>query len=258
MQLLPVEFLKPGPYQPRQHIDPDALQELANSLKTQGMIQPIVVRQVKNQQYEIIAGERRWRAAQLAQLSQVPVIVRDVTAKVATAIALIENIQRADLNAFEEMMALQQLQNEYDMTHQDIAEAVGKSRATVSNLLRLAQLEKSVLLLLKNNAIELGHAKVLLAVTGMQQISVAEQVVQQQLSVRATELLVKQYQDQKKGPIKVIQNKHADPDIVRLQKQLTDRLGTRVILQHQNNGRGKIVIEYHSLDQMEGVLEKIK
>ena len=254
LQTLPIEYLQRGKYQPRQDINPEKLQELADSIKAQGIIQPIVVRKVGFEKFEIIAGERRWRAAQLVGLAQVPVVIKEIDDRSAMAMALIENIQREDLNSLEEADALKRLIDEFDMTHQLIAEAIGKSRTTVTNLLRLIDLHPEVKKLLASNQLEMGHARALLAVEGIKQVTLANKVVKDGLTVRATERLVKESQTEPKAPtIKTIDN-----DTLRLQNTLTAKLGAKVTIDHKENGSGKVVINYSSLDEFEGIIEQFK
>jgi ParB family chromosome partitioning protein len=245
---LPLERVRPGRYQPRVQFDPDSLEELAGSIRAQGIIQPIVVRAVDDG-YEIIAGERRWRAAQLAGLDTIPVIVRDVDDETAIALALIENIQRENLNPLEEATALKQLVDEFQLTHQEVASAVGRSRPMVSNLLRLLDLPEGVRELVAARKLEMGHARALLALGPNQQLSAAHQVVTRGLSVRETEALVKKL-------LNPAQRKRAslDPDIKRLQDQLAERLCAVVRIQHGNKGKGKLVISYNSADELEGII----
>ena len=253
---LPVEKIQRGKYQPRRVMDSTALQELADSIKVQGIIQPIVVRPISEDYYEIIAGERRWRAAQIAGLESVPVVIKDVTDEAAIAMALIENIQREDLNPIEESQALQRLIDEFVMTHQEVAQAVGKSRATVSNLLRLLTLNEDVKALLSEGKIDMGHAKVLLAITGSQQSQLARTVAIRGLTVRETEALVRQAQ----APYSAKQKTQTkdDPNVKTLETDLAERLGARVNIQHKTTGKGKLVIQYNSLDELDGILEHIK
>lgn len=255
---LPVEKLQRGRYQPRSDMRSDSLQELAASIKQQGIMQPIVVRPVsgsgRDTQYEIIAGERRWRAAQLAELAEVPVIIRDIADEDAIAMALIENIQREDLNPLEEALALHRLIEEFELTHEEGAKAVGRSRASVSNLLRLLDLEGGVKKLVAERELSMGHARALLALTSQKQIDAAKNVVKKGLSVRATEALVRSLQ--KPVTIKSAQKQVKDPDIHRLEMDLTDKIGARVQIQNKK-GKGKLVIEYTSLDQLDGILGKI-
>lgn len=253
---LPIEWLQPGQYQPRKDMAPDALEELAASIKAQGLMQPIIVRPMAvANQYEIIAGERRWRACQLAQLDNVPVLVRDVPDNAAIAMALIENIQREDLNPMEEANALLRLQQEFELTQQEVAEAVGKNRATVANILRLTKLNDDVKLLLENGDIEMGHARALLGLEGELQSEAAQQVVGAALNVRQTEALVRQWQQ---GKPQKAEPQRPDPDITRLQQILGDRLGANVEIKHGNKGKGKLVISYSSLDELDGILAHIK
>ena len=251
---LPIEYLQRGKYQPRKDINPEKLQDLANSIKMQGIIQPIVVRAIADNRYEIIAGERRWRAAQLAGLADVPVVVKDIDDNAAMAIALIENIQREDLNPLEEADALRRLLEEFSMTHQQIADAIGKSRATVTNLLRLIDLQPEVKNLLLNKQLDLGHAKALLALEGVKQVEAAKRIAQDDLSVRAAEQLIKHLQQ----PEKPVKPKIVDSDTLRLQNELTAKLGAKVIIDHKDNGTGKLVINYTSLEELDGIIEQIK
>ncbi len=254
LKTLPVDLIQRGKYQPRTHMDPQALQELADSIRVQGVIQPIVVRPLAGGGYEIIAGERRWRAVQLAGLQDIPAVVRDVTDQAAIAMALIENIQREDLNALEEAQALQRLIDEFDMTHQAAAEAVGRSRTAVSNLLRLLDLENEVKLLVEHGKLEMGHARALLALSGAAQREAAQRVVERGLSVRETEQLVRLLQHGKKAPAK----KTVDPDVRRLQDDLCEKLGARVAIEYTAKGKGKLIIEYGNFEQLEGILEFFK
>lgn len=253
-QSLPIEYLQRGKYQPRKDINPEKLQELADSIKAQGIIQPIVVRKIALEKYEIVAGERRWRAAQLAGLQQVPVVVKDIDDRAAMAIALIENIQREDLNPLEEADALRRLLDEFEMTHQQIADAVGKSRTTVTNLLRLMDLQPDVKKLLISKQLEMGHARALLALEGIKQITVANKIAKEGLTVRTAEQLVKEALAEPK--IKTV--KTIDNDTLRLQDDLTARLGAKVVIDHKDNGTGKLVIAYSSLEELDGIIEQIK
>lgn len=255
LQYLAVDKLQRGKYQPRKDIDPVALEELANSIKAQGLLQPIVVRAVGSQQYEIIAGERRWRAAQIAGLTEIPALIKEVSDQVTMALALIENIQRENLNPLEEAIAMQRLIDECQLTHQQVAEALGKSRAAVSNLLRLMALNPDVKKLLECGDIELGHAKVLLALSGHPQSHAAKQVSEKQLSVRETEALVKRLQS---SPPQRSEVKHADPDVRELLQTLSETLGAKVEIQHTPKGKGKLLVHYNSLDELEGILGHIK
>lgn len=254
---LPIEWLQPGQYQPRKDIQPEALEELAASIKSQGLMQPIVVRPIAgDNRYEIIAGERRWRACQLAQMDKVPVIIRDVADDAAIAMALIENIQREDLNPMEEANALLRLQNEFELTQQEVADAVGKNRATVANILRLVNLNEDVKRLLEHGDIEMGHARALLGLTGGQQSEAAAQVVARGLTVRQTEALVRHLQETKGKDQQV--PARPDADIQRLEQLLGDRLGANVAISHSAKGKGKLVISYSSLDELDGILAHIR
>ena len=254
LQALPIEYMQRGKYQPRKDINPEKLQELADSIKAQGIIQPIVVRQIAFQKYEIIAGERRWRAAQLVGLSEVPVVIKEIDDRAAMAIALIENIQREDLNPLEEAESLKRLLDEFNMTHQLVAEAIGKSRTTVTNLLRLIELHPEVKKLLLSNQLEMGHARALLSVEGIKQVTLATKVVKEGLSVRATERLVKESNEEPK----VQKIKAIDNNTLRLQDDLTAKLGAKVVIDHKENGSGKLVITYSSLDELDGIIEHFK
>lgn len=255
LKKIPIEFLQAGKYQPRKDMADDALEDLAASIKSQGIIQPIVVRPIGADKYEIVAGERRWRAAQIAKLDIVPCLVKPIPDDAAIAIALIENIQREDLNAMEEAQALDRLMVEFNLTHQQVADAVGKSRTTVTNLLRLNGLEQSVKTLLEHGDIEMGHARALLAVEGSTQASLANQVAEQGMTVRQTEALVKKAQqptDSQEPSIKKV-----DPDVARLQTRLADNLGTQVKIDHNAKGKGKMVINFNDLEQLDGILSQI-
>jgi ParB family chromosome partitioning protein len=263
---LPLDILQRGRYQPRSHLDEQALNELAASIRAQGVVQPIVVRPIEattptgGQRYEIIAGERRWRAAQLAQLADIPAIIRDVPDETAISVALIENIQRENLNPLEEARALERLISEFSMTHQQAAEAVGRSRAAVSNLLRLLDLAPEVCDQLEARALEMGHARALLGLTTRrQQVEVAVLVVKKELSVRETEAIVRRMT---RGAAERTDTPAAasgtDPDVQRLQLDLSEKLGARVAIQHTASGKGKVVVSYNSLDELDGILEHIR
>lgn len=251
---LPIEYLVPGKYQPRKDMSPEALEELASSIRAQGVIQPIVVRRVEEHRYEIIAGERRWRASQLAQLDEVPCLVKDVPDEAAVAIALIENIQREDLNAMEEAQALDRLMHEFALTHQEVAEAVGKSRTTVTNLLRLNNLNDDVKLLVEHGDIEMGHARALLALEGDAQSEAAQVVSGKGLTVRDTEKLVKKLLE----PAQPKKEKTVDPDVQNLMTKLSENLGAPVTIDHNAKGKGKLVISFGDLQQLDGILAKIQ
>ena len=257
---LPVEFIQPGQYQPRKDMHQEALEELAASIKAQGLMQPIVIRPIaikdadNNQRYEIIAGERRWRATQLAGIDTVPVIIRDVPDDAAIAMALIENIQRENLNSMEEAQALHRLQSEFELTQQEVGDAVGKSRATVANLLRLMQLNSDVKIMLERGDIEMGHAKALLGLQDQAQSEAARHVVAKEMTVRQTESFVRNLQDEVKPKEKARPN----PDIQRLERTLGERLGANVAIQHSAKGKGKLVINYNNLDELDGILAHIQ
>lgn len=253
LQRLAIEWLKPGRYQPRKDMSEQALEELASSIGSQGILQPIVVRKVAEQSYEIIAGERRWRAAQLAKQESVPCIIKDVPDEAAVAIALIENIQREDLNAMEEAIALDRLLNEFELTHQQVADAVGKSRTTVTNLLRLNNLNDDVKILLEHGDIEMGHARCLLALTGEPQSEAARTAVAKGLTVRETEKLVRSILE----PVAKKEPKAKDPDVQLLEQQLQENLGAKVEINYNQKGKGKLVISYASLDELDGILGRI-
>jgi len=253
-QTLPIEYMQRGKYQPRKDIDPEKLQELADSIKAQGIIQPIIVRKVGPDKYEIVAGERRWRAAQLAGLQDVPVIIRDIDDRATMAQTLIENIQREDLNPLEEAGALRRLLDEFEMTHQQIADAVGKSRTTVTNLLRLMDLHPDVKTLLIGKQLEMGHARALLSLDAARQVTAANKIAREALTVRAAERLVKDLQAEPKA-VKV---KAIDNDTLRLQDELTAKLGAKVLIDHKENGTGKLVITYASLEELDGIIEQLK
>jgi ParB family chromosome partitioning protein len=259
---IPLDLLQRGRYQPRIDMRPESLQELADSIKAQGVVQPIVVRPLDpaaprtSQRYEIIAGERRWRAAQMAGLADIPAIVRRVPDEAAVAMSLIENIQREDLNPLEEARALDRLINEFEMTHQAAADAVGRSRVAVSNLLRLLELSDEVKGLVERRELEMGHARALLALTQpRQQGEVAALVAKKGLSVRETEALVRRML-QRDGKTSAAAAEPVDPNIRKLESDLTDKLGAKVSIQHGAKGKGKLIVSYNSLDELEGILER--
>lgn len=254
---IPIDMLQRGKYQPRTQFRQEALEELANSIRAQGVVQPIVVRQLAGGDYEIVAGERRWRAAQLAGLQTIPAVVRDIPDEAAVAVALIENIQRENLNPIEEATALQRLIDEFAMTHQQVADSVGRSRASVTNLLRLLTLNPDVRQMVDNGDLDMGHARAVLALEGANQSKAAREVVERDLSVRETERLVKKLLAEggdKKSPAKP----PLDPDVRNLQESLSDRLGARVHVQQGKGGKGKLVIDYTSLDELQGIIERIR
>ena len=248
---LKVSVLKPGKYQPRTRMDKDSLAELAESIKAQGIMQPVLVRPVSPGHYEIIAGERRWRAAQIAGLSEVPALIREVPDEAALAMSLIENIQREDLNPLEEAMGIQRLIKEFGMTHQAASEALGSSRSAVSNLLRLLNLPSPVQELLMEGKIDMGHGRALLSLPAAKQIETANLIVHKQLSVRETERLVNRIEH----PIAKQRPKH-DRDLLRLQENISTKLGAQVVINPGKKGKGTVVIHYSSLDQLEGILSR--
>ena len=253
---LPIEQLQRGQYQPRVDMRQETLQELADSIKEQGLVQPICVRPIGENKYEIIAGERRWRASQLAGLDTITAVIKDVPDSAAIAMALIENIQRENLNPLEEAMALQRLIDEFDMTHQMAADAVGRSRAAVSNLLRLLDLHPFVKELVEARELEMGHARALLSLSGEQQKSLAKTIASKGSSVRETEKMVKNLlQGAEKSPTK---SQKTDPNITRLETDLGTKLNAKVLLQHSSKGSGKLVIHYNNLDELDGIIEHIK
>ena len=249
---LPLDRIKPGPYQPRSVFDPESLKELADSIRAQGVIQPIMVRPLDGE-FEIIAGERRWRAAQQAGIEEIPVIVRDVDDEVAVALALVENIQRENLNPLEEAAALKRLVGDFQLTHQEAAEAVGRSRSTVSNLLRLLELSEDVREMVDARHLEMGHARALLSLSHALQVRAAREVVRKELSVRETERLVRRLLNPPKPGSRTV-----DPDILRLQDQLSEALCAKVKIQHGQKGKGKLVIAYNSPDELEGIIGHLK
>jgi ParB family chromosome partitioning protein len=264
LRKIPVDLLQRGKYQPRIDLRQETLQELADSIKAQGVVQPIIVRPLgedtgqAEQRYEIIAGERRWRAAQLAGLHEIPAVVRRVPDSAAIAMALIENIQRENLNPLEEARALQRLISEFEMTHATAAEAVGRSRAAVSNLLRLLDLGDEAKGLVEHREIEMGHARALLGLENKrQQADVAAQVAQQKLTVRETEALVKRLASTPSASAQEA-TPRMDPNIRKLEAELSEKLGAKVQVQHSSSGKGKLLISYHTLDELDGILEHIR
>ena len=254
LQQLPIELIRQSPYQPRQMMKPEALEALASSIRKQGVVQPIVVRKV-NGEFQLIAGERRWRAAQQAGLQEIPAVIKKVNDQEAAAIALIENLQREDLNPLEEAQAFANLIEKFGLTHHEIGEVVGRSRAAVSNSLRLLALVDSVKEMLNQGQIEMGHARALLALGKKEQKICAQTIVKRQLSVRAAEKLVKQAQqnDEKKSQ----SSKQVDPDIARLEQKISDKLGANVTIQYSPNGSGRLQIRYNNLEEFEGIVEKL-
>ena len=256
LRQIPLDQMQRGKYQPRRDMHEEALKELAESIKKQGVVQPIVVRPLGEGRYEIIAGERRWRAAQMAGLEKLPAVVRDVPDKTAIAMALIENIQRADLNPLEEAEAMQRLIAEFNVTHQEAAEAVGRSRAAVTNLLRLLELSREVQELVRQGALEMGHARALLALKGPAQTDAARRVVDRGLTVRDTEQLVRN-RLKEAGETRAPQGKKVDPNVSRLERSLSEKLGAKVVVEGKGKG-GKLVIHYSSLDELDGILAHIR
>lgn len=257
LERLPLGQLSRGKYQPRRDIQPEALEELADSIRAQGVMQPIVVRPVGEARYEIIAGERRWRAAQLAELDVIPAVIREVSDEVALALALIENIQRENLNAVEEALALKRLGDEFELTQQQIADAVGKSRTQVANLLRLLTLDAEVQTLLERGDLDMGHARALLSLSSAQQRRIAHEVVNNDLTVRATEALVKKLASDeaaRAAPKRALKT----ADVTRLETQLGELLGAPVSIDHGQRGKGKVTIRYTSLEELDGILGHIK
>jgi len=254
LQELPVDLIQRGQYQPRRDFDPFALQELADSIKAQGVMQPIVVRPVANERYEIIAGERRWGAVQQACLDTIPVLIRNVSDEATVAMSLIENIQREDLNPIEEAYALERLQEEFEMTQQQVADAVGKSRSAIANLLRLTSLQPDVRTMLEHGDLDMGHARCLLTLDADVQVQRARRIVAKGLSVRQAEALVRQLQSDKPQS----ESKDTDPNIRSLQDELSQKLGSVVKIQHSANGKGKLILNYGNLDELDGILSHIK
>jgi ParB family chromosome partitioning protein len=250
---LPLDVIRPGRFQPRSVFDEDKLEELASSIRAQGVVQAVVVRETAPGEFELIAGERRWRAAQKAGLDSIPAVVRNVADEATVAMSLIENIQREDLNPLEEATALRRLIDEFHMTHREAADAVGRSRAAVSNLLRLLELMQEVKDMVDGRLIEMGHARALLSLDAGLQLKAAREVVSRKLSVRDTEALVRRLQLPAKKPAR-----KTDPDIQRLQNRLEESLCAKVKIQHQASGKGKLVISYNTADELEGILGHIK
>lgn len=251
---IPIDLIQRGKYQPRTDMHPEALDELAASIKAQGVMQPIVIRPISSEKYEIIAGERRWRASQMAGLEDIPAIIKSVGDEAAIAMSLIENIQRENLNPIEEAMALKRLQDEFRLTQQEVADAVGKSRAAVTNLMRLMNLHIDVQDMLIKGQIEMGHARALLSLPDLNQINAAKIVAKRELSVRQTESFVRREAEQKTTELK----KPMDADIKTLEETLAEKLGASVLIQHTAKGKGRVVLKYNSLDELDGILSHIK
>jgi len=254
LRTLKVEQLQPGKYQPRTHMDQESLNSLAESIRAQGIMQPILVRQVADDRFEIIAGERRWRASQLAGLKEVPVLVREIADEAALAMALIENIQRENLNPIEEANGIKRLIDEFQMTHEAAAQAVGRSRSAVTNLLRLQNLHSVVQEMLMVGKLDMGHARALLGLASAQQITAAEQIVQKSLSVREAEQLVKRLSEE--AP-KTVKSAEKDKDVLRLQEDLAEKIGADVQIDAARNGAGTVKIRYASLDQLDGIIARL-
>jgi ParB family transcriptional regulator, chromosome partitioning protein len=255
LKYVPVELIQRGKYQPRRDINQEALEELASSIRSQGVMQPIVIRPISDNKYEIIAGERRWRASQLAGLDKIPAVIRDVPDEAAIAMALIENIQREDLNPLEEAVALKRLQDEFELTHQQVAEAVGKSRTAVTNLLRLIALDEEVKKLLEHGDIEMGHARAMLSLTNDRQRIVASEVVTKSLSVRQAEALVRRIIEEINKPVE--QKTLHNPDLEKLEQGISEKVGVPVMLQHSAKGKGKLILKYNNLDELDGILHHL-
>lgn len=250
-----VELIQRGKYQPRRDINQEALEELSASIKAQGVMQPIVIRPISDEKYEIIAGERRWRATQLAGLDTIPAVIRHVTDEAAIAMALIENIQREDLNPLEEAIALKRLQDEFELTHQQVADAVGKSRTAVTNLLRLISLSKEVKKLLEHGDIEMGHGRAMLSLDDEKQRIVAAEVVAKGLSVRQTEALVRRTLEEMTKPKE--QKDLQSPELHKLEEGISEKVGVPVMIQHSAKGKGKLVLKYNNLDELDGILHHL-
>ncbi len=251
---VPLEWIKPGKYQPRRGFDEEALTELAASIKSHGVMQPVVLRPIGDERYELIAGERRWRAAQIAGLDKIPSTIREVDDESAIAMSLIENIQREDLNPWEEAIALQRLIEEFELTHQQVADAVGKNRASISNTLRLLNLSAVVTRLLVAGDIEMGHARAVLSLDDERQEKAAREIASRQLSVRQAEALVRKLLDT--SPSSEKKDTGSNGDVMRLQERLSEKLGQSVSIKHSSKGRGKLTIGYNSLDELDGILTR--
>ena len=252
LRRLSLDIIQPGRYQPRKHFDDTSLQELADSIRAQGIIQPIIVRRLHSGRYEIIAGERRWRASKLAGLTEIPALIKEIPDEVAMALALIENIQRENLNAIEEAHGIQRLMMEFGLSHQQLAEAVGRSRSAITNLLRLLTLETEVKIMVERGELEMGHARALLSLSAHEQVELAQKIITKKLSVREAERLSQQTKPSFK------EKPSLDPNIHNMQVQLSEKLGAAVTIEHQANGRGKLIISYHTLDELDGILEHVR
>jgi len=247
---IPLDLIQRGKYQPRADFDEAALEELALSIKSQGLMQPIVIRSIGHQKYEIIAGERRWRAAQIAGLDSIPALVRSVGDEAAIAMSLIENIQREDLNPIEEALALKRLQDEFKLTQQEVANAVGRSRTAVTNLMRLVGLHADVRKMLQKGLLEMGHARAILTLSDTEQVDFARKIAKQGLSVRQTEEFVRKSNNSKP----VLSKPSIDPNIKNLEERLGEKLGAKVLIEHKSNGKGRLIFTYNSLDELDGIL----
>ena len=250
LKQIPLDLIQRGKYQPRADFDEAALEELASSIKSQGLMQPIVIRPIGPQKYEIIAGERRWRAAQIAGLDSIPAVIRMVSDEAAIAMSLIENIQREDLNPIEEALALKRLQDEFKLTQQEVADAVGRSRTAVTNLMRLVGLHIDVQKMLQTGLLEMGHARTLLTLPEIKQVDFARDIAKKGLSVRQTEELVRKA----KSPKEVVSERSIDPNIKNLEESLGEKLGAKVLIEHKTNGKGRLIVSYNSLDELDGIL----
>ena len=258
LRTLPIQQIQPGKYQPRRHWNDEALDELAASIKAQGLIQPVVVREIGKDSYELIAGERRWRAAQRAQMSEMPALVKSVPEAAVPAMALIENIQRQDLTPLEEADALKRLIDDFELTHQQAADAVGRSRASVSNMLRLTEMAEPIRRLLDDGKLEMGHARCLLTLEESIAVPLARQASTLGWSVRELEEAARRVQSEPKGKAKAKSAPARDADIIALERELAEKLAAKVSVQHGRGGHGKLVIAYHSLEELEGILERIR
>ena len=256
LRKLPVEKIQKGKYQPRLNIEPEALQDLSASIKAQGVVQPVVVRRVEGGMFELIAGERRWRASQMAGLHEIPAIVREIPDQAAAAMSLIENIQREDLRPLEEALAMERLIHEFGLTHQQTAESVGRSRSAVTNLLRLIDLEDETKELLEKGGLDMGHARALLGLQGEKQVVTAHKVAKRELNVRETERLVKRLLNDAGLPPKLKPKKA--PEVVKLEQSLSEKLGAKVIIEYNTKGKGKLIVDYNNLDELDGILEHIQ
>ena len=249
--------MTPGRYQPRRKLDPARIDELAKSIEQHGVMQPLVLRKIDEDLFEIVAGERRWRACQQIGLDKVPALLKDLTDEQTLAMSLIENIQREDLNVVEEGRALIRLQEEFNLTQQQVAQVVSKPRSSVTNLIRLIALEGEVLSYLEDGEIELGHAKCLLGLTGLKQVAACKKIIESNLTVRQTEVLVKTFKDDFSKTQSSKTKNSIDADILNLQNELSEKIGSPVIIQHKGNGSGKLVIQYFNNDQLQGIIDKL-